>query len=133
DDDERVARDAAADEHLVLARIDANGDVETLRDQIDVAVLGDDLELDGRIAANELRGERPEHELPEHQRHADTQLAARLQRPFRETLADLEDLGEQRARALVQRAAVLRERERARAALEETHAEAFLERRHATR
>ena len=52
---------------------------------------------------------------------------------WREALADLENLGDERIRSLVERAAALGELELACAALEKTHAEAVLERHHVAR
>src|SRR5690606_5559447 len=128
---ERVLPDAASDERRVRARVRPNDDVVTFIDEIDVAGLGDDLELDFRVAAAELRGELPEYRLADEQRHADPQPAARLQRALFQTLPDLDDLGDERARSLVERAAVLGQLELASAALEQAHTEAFLECHHA--
>src|SRR5690606_7018391 len=115
-----IAADASADERRVRARIHADRDIVTFVHEIDVAVFRDDLELDFRVAAAELRGELTQHRLADQQRHADPQLAPRLKRALAEALTDLENLGHQRAGSLVQCTTFLGELELPRAALEKT-------------
>src|SRR5690606_9723902 len=123
-----VLHETPADERRIGARVRAYHDVVAFGDQIDVAVLGDDLELDIGITLAELRGELPERRVRNLHRCADPQSAARPKGSIDERLPNLRDLREQRMRALVQGSAFLGQSERPRAALEKPHAEAVLER-----
>jgi len=107
--------------------------VRALLHEVDDAVGHLDLDLDLRVAREEFRQRRHELVRAEGRAHVHAQLPARARAEARHLVLRLLDVGEDSLRAMEERLAFRRERQAARGAVEEPHAEAVFHARHELR
>ena len=122
-----IAQKGAPDKALVRGRIDADDEVIAFLDHVDRPVFGGHFEPDLGEAGGEPGGELSHRDLREQQGRADPQSPARRVSAGSDGSRRLVELGEQCARPLMERAALLGQLEHARAALEQPHVEAGLQ------
>ncbi len=130
DEDAADAAEPPRHETRIRKGADAQPDIEVLLDQVDIAVVEEKLRREGRMGVEKARQDRRHVPPSEDEGRRDAHEAAQRSRA-RSAAQGLVVIGEDAARLLGETAAFVGRREAAGGALDEPHAEPFLEGREA--